>query len=174
MLQDKNNKEQPDNFNLETIAPELAKMNKTNPFMVPGNYFEKLPDEIMNTIRKPKRISPAELLYSIFLKRKINLAFIVSGIIVILAILIFNRSEEIIGDNQFFSNITLDDLLRENPEIIEYMDETFLVETLLAGSDQIIDFNSDNAMVNDTGISQDDLIDYLSDEEITTELMYEL
>jgi len=174
MLQDKNNKEQADKLNLEAIAPELAKMNKTNPFMVPGNYFEKLPDEIMNKIRVPKRISPAELLYTIFLKRKLNFAIIVSGIIVILAILFFNKSENITGENQFFSNITLDDLLRENPEIIEYMDETFLVETLLAGSVQVIDFNDDNVMVNDTGISQDDLIDYLSDEEITTELMYEL
>jgi hypothetical protein len=174
MLQDKNNKEQPDKFNLEAIAPELAKMNKTNPFMVPGNYFEKLPDEIMNKIRIPKRISPSELLYSIFLMRKLNFAIIVTGIILILAILIFNKSGDISANNQFLSNITLDDLLRENPEIIEYMDETLIVETLFAGSDQVIDFNSSNEFENDSSISEDDLINYLSDEEIATELMYEL
>lgn len=174
MLQNKNSEDQREGFNLEEIAPELAKMNKSNPFLVPGNYFEKLPVEILNKTRRSKRFSFPEVIQSLFLKRKFNLAVAFTGLIVIIAIIIFNKSEDISVNNQFFSNITLDDVLLESPEIIEYMDESLIVETLFAGSDQVIDFNSSNEFENDSSISEDDLINYLSDEEIATELIYEL
>lgn len=36
---------------LEDISPFLAKLKKENPFEVPANYFERLPDQIMEQAR---------------------------------------------------------------------------------------------------------------------------
>lgn len=44
---------------LEAIAPNLAKVEKKNPFKVPANYFSAFPDEMMEKIKALEQAEPA-------------------------------------------------------------------------------------------------------------------
>ncbi|MEO1514539.1 MAG: hypothetical protein AAFV95_05980 [Bacteroidota bacterium] len=45
---------------LSSLSPRLAKMKKDNPFEVPYNYFEKLPDDILQQWREEEQASQAK------------------------------------------------------------------------------------------------------------------
>lgn len=68
------------NHELNDIAPELNKMEKDNPFSVPANYFQELPQSIQQKIAHKKNSSPA---FSFFT----NPRFVLSGITTLLVII---------------------------------------------------------------------------------------
>jgi len=68
------------NKELHEIAPELKKLGKDNPFSVPQNYFQELPQSIQEKIVHKKNASPA---FSFFT----NPRFVFSGITTLLVII---------------------------------------------------------------------------------------
>jgi hypothetical protein len=86
---------------------------------------------------------------------------------------IYNPWKADVSD-QFLSNITLDDLLRESPEIIAEMENYLFIEILIADQTGEIIYSTGKSLEKDSSLSEEDLINYLKEEEISTELIYEL
>ncbi len=68
------------NNELHQIAPELNKLRKENPFAVPVDYFQELPQSIQQSISKEKKPSPVVSFFS-------NPRFVLSGITTFLVII---------------------------------------------------------------------------------------
>jgi len=174
MLNMKDKNTHKESFNPEEIAHNLAKIERSNPFRVPENYFEQLPVEVLlKTGMRKKRFCGAWITKILF-RPQYQLAFILAGIILILVIVVVNQNQTIEVKDEIFSNITLDDLLQESPEIIENMEDYFFFEDLVAESSSEFKVGMGESIFNDSIFTEDDLIDYLSEEEISTDLIYEL
>jgi hypothetical protein len=157
---------------LDGLAPQLSKLNKANPFKVPDNYFEKLPLEILFRINNPEKASTRKNLFLTFQHPKYSFAAAVTVILIVGSILLFHKPASIpyTGLTEF----TLDDILLENPDLIETMDETLLLETLASGSgDELINY-LDSTSVFNHAITDDQFIEYLSEENLTPDLLYDL
>jgi len=157
---------------LEELAPNLSKLKKSNAFKVPDNYFEKLPMEILFKVSQPEKVTAAEKLYSLFQQPKYSIAAAVAVLLIVISILLLNKPDSIV--TPVLVDFTLEDILLENPDLIETMDETLLLETLVAGSGEELDQYLDSTSVLNHGITDDELIEYLSGENMTPELLYDL
>jgi hypothetical protein len=152
----------------------LAKLDKKNPFRVPANYFDELPGRIMAKRRHTGKTSVIEGLMPFFSHPKYQLALVVGSLALVFSVLfIYNPWKADVSD-QFLSNITLDDLLRESPEIIAEMENYLFIEILIADQTGEIIYSTGKSLEKDSSLSEEDLINYLKEEEISTELIYEL
>lgn len=174
MLHKKEKNNPHEDFNWEETAPTLAKLKKRNPFNVPENYFEKLPIDILLRASHAKKVSFKGIITSVFHKPAYQIGFAVAAVVIILFALFFDRLDFTKEAVPVLSEISLDDLLLERPDIIEYMDDYYFIETLIARLDQEMSFMQDQGFENDTSLSDDELLDYLSDEDFATDILYEL
>jgi len=160
-------------INSKDFASELIKIEKEDPFNVPDGYFEKLANNIQEQVSSRSERIPIIEQILIFLKQpKYSLAtgFVIVLIIVGLFVFIKPADKEI----QLFSDITIEDILEESPELIYDMDESIILEVLFADNGDDIYNYFENDVFTDTTISDDEIIDYLIDENIETELIYNL
>ena len=167
----KNN--QDEHIDFKKFAPELSKIKKDNPFKVPDDYFDKLPEAIREKVASvTKKISIFEQFLLRFKQPKYSITTGLAFILIVVALFVFIKPAD--KEIQFLSDITIDDILEESPELIYDMDESIILEVLFAdNTDETYDyFESD--IYNDTTINEDEIIDYLSDENFETELLYNL
>jgi len=164
-----NKNEKYNNINPEESAHEFLKIKKENNFQVPENYFEELPQKIQEKItRKKVRFLPGSG-FNLFTKPARIIA--VGSLLAIVVIGLF----VIPGQNrkyaQQYIEISFEDIMKEEPGIIEYMDDQLLIEFASARMNQKemdyinIDLGFDSILL------QDDFFQYLTDEEIS-EIIY--
>jgi len=158
--------------NLDELAPGLSKIKKENPFRVPDGYFDKLPNIIQEKIIKPNTVSVWEQFFLLMKQPKYSVSLAVATMAIVLALFIFVKPD--VHEDEFLSDITIEDILRENPELIYSMDKSLIIEVLLAENGEDIRDYYDYNIESDTSISDDEIIDYLSDENFDTELIYNL
>jgi hypothetical protein len=159
-------------LDLEELAPNLSKLKKSYAFKVPDNYFEKLPMEILFKVSQPEKVTAAGKLYSIFQQPKYSIAAAVAVLLIVVTVMLFNKPDSVISP--VLVDFTLEDILLENPDLIETMDETLLLETLVAGSGEELDQFLDTTSVLNHGVDDEELFEYLSGESLTPELLYDL
>ncbi|MEZ5082813.1 MAG: hypothetical protein R2750_05125 [Bacteroidales bacterium] len=159
------------NERLEDISSLLAGIKRENPFRVPENYFDELPEKIR--IRLEQDGAKAE--GGIRLKTIKPLFYITSAaasILIFLSVWFFVKRDQEMSDA--FTGISFETLMNESPELIEYMDEHSLIDVLLVNSTEAIDFG-DVSLDLDSNLTNEDIYDYLYyDEEISNELLYNL
>ena len=161
-----------ENNNLQELAPEFSKIKKENSFKVPDGYFDSLPMKIQENISEPKNVSIWEQLIPILRQPKYSVSLAFISTIVIIGFMVLNKPD--ISESLYFSDITIKDVLQENPEMIYSLDESDLIEIMLASSDNnVADYFGSN-IESDSSITKDDIIDFLSDENFEMELLYNL
>jgi len=166
-------KNQDEHINFEEFAPELNRIKRDNPFMVPDGYFDKLPTSIQEKIESESHKSPNfEQIVTLFKQPKYSVTAGLTIVILIVAMVVFIKPSD--KETQFFSDITIDDIIDEYPEFIYYLDESIILEVLFAenGEDTYDYFRND--IYTDTTLTEDEIIDYLSDEKFETDLIYNL
>ena len=91
---------------------------------------------------------------------------------IIVALIVFVKPK--VQESIYLSDITIEDVLMGNPELIYNLDESTIIEIMFAetGNDVLNYF--DNNIKSDSSITEDDIINYLSDENFDTELLYNL
>lgn len=157
--------------NPEEFGSVLSKIKRENNFQVPENYFDELPQMIQEKVEHKEVRFSFESMFHYFLKpyRAIALgsmlAFFILGLFIIT-----NQDQE---NLQISYEISLEDLIQEYPDMIEYMDdEVFLDFAAAQMAQEDIDF-IDYEFGFDSIFYQDDVIPHLSDEEIS-EIIYNL
>lgn len=159
------------NERLENISSMLADIKKENPFRVPENYFDELPEKIRIRLEK----DGADAKGGIKMRPIKPLFYITSAaasILIFLSVWFFvNRAQEMPAA---LTGISFETLMTESPELIEYMDEQTLIDVLLVHSDETIEFGDVSSDL-DSSFTNEDIYDYLyDDDEISNELLYNL
>ena len=158
----KNNKDE--SQYLKDLAPNFSKIEKKNPFMVPNDYFEKLPSIIQQRCNEK---TLWEKRFSFILRPQYYVSVSLAVIVIIFILISYNKSNTqkiLIANNnniEYYAKfLTEQDIL----EIGDFDEET-LIEILLneTNSNKKISYISEYADYKD--ISADDIINYLSDEE---------
>ncbi len=157
--------------NPEKFGSELSKIKKENNFQVPENYFDDLPQMIQEKVNQKEVRFSFESMFLYFLKpyRVIALGSILA--LVILGLFIITNQEQ--ENLQMPYEISLEDLIQEYPEMIEYMDDEVLVEFAVAQMAQEDIYFIDFEFGFDSMLFQDDIIQHLSDEDIS-EIIFNL
>jgi hypothetical protein len=143
------------------MAPKLNSIQKTKPFKVNANYFDKLPEEIIAKITERENKSITKNLLNSLLMPRYAIPVAASIILILITIFVFDKPASVI--NYPLIQYSFDDILLESPEIIESMDESLLIETLFA----------ENGEENGSTLTLDELDDYLSEENLTPEIFNE-
>ena len=166
-------KSKDEHINFEEFAPELNKIKKQNSFKVPDGYFEELPTAIQEKVlTKSKGISIFEQFLILLKQPRYSLTTGLAFILIIIGLFVFIKPAD--QEFQLFSDITIDDILEESPELIYDMDESIIIEILFAENGQETYDYYENEIYTDTTITEGEIIDYLSDENFETELIYNL
>ena len=157
---------------LGNFAPELSKIKKENPFRVPKNYFNELPMAIQQKVSKSKQISVWERFTQLIKKPEYSITFAIVATAFIVALALFIKPD--VQKDEFISEITVEDIIKEYPEFISSIDESMIIELLFVDNNYEIEDYFNTNIESDSSISEDDIIDYLSDENFDTELFYNL
>jgi hypothetical protein len=146
------------NENSESIRELFQGIKRESPFSVPEGYFEKLPLTIADRIGKPK-VNP---LVSVMkrLSLKPGYAAGLAGIITIIVFLFFTVFNKSKNEIQIIPDITLTEVLQENPYFFDDVNEEDIIEIFLANSDDERD------LFRNSDISDGEVIEYLSDEDM--------
>ncbi len=159
-----NNKDE--SQNLKDLAPNLSEINRKNPFIVPDDYFDKLPSIIQQRCNeKTGKTSWTKKIN--FILRPQYYVSISLAVIVIAFILISkhnsNTQKILIASNniEYYTRFLTDEDILE----IGDFDEEILTETLVneTNSNEEISYISENTDYKN--ISADDIINYLSEED---------
>ncbi|MCD4746813.1 MAG: hypothetical protein K8R58_10995 [Bacteroidales bacterium] len=162
--------------NLKDLAPNLSKIEKINPFKVPDEYFDNLPTIIQEKINIKQQITLWDRFYQFILRPQYSIAVSLTFAAIVLVIY-FTTRDNSNNDNSILANMTWEEILNENPNIINYFNESMLVEMLISKADNSdIDqsLKTDEAIINDTSISTDDMIEYLMEENYEMSEIYDL
>lgn len=148
-------------------SQNLQGMPKENPFQVPDGFFEEQQARIKERVFADHQQG---VIRSVFRNPKYVIAFAGIAATVILLISIFNRSD--LDGTEQLSDITLEQLMEEDPEYLYSMDELEMIDVLFTNSDFSASdvFGMDENQ--DSGTDQETMIDYLIEEEISTESLY--
>lgn len=157
---------------LKDLAPLQFINGKTNPFKVPENYFDNLPLEILFKTTNLTRVTRVKRLSWDFIQPKYAIASAIVLILIIVSIIIVSRS--VPTGKQELADFTLEEILLENPDLIESMDDDLLLECLFASAreDKVTEFDSISFI--DKGINNSELLEFLSQEYLTPDLFYNL
>lgn len=130
----------------------LPGIKRENPFAVPDGYFEKLPVAIADRISKPQKTVMGR-----FLQKPGYVAGVAGfiAIVVVLFFTVFNRNE---NELQPVPDITMTEILQENPDFFDNVDEDDIIEIFIANLDDEKD------IIWNLDISDDEVIEYLSDD----------
>lgn len=159
------------NEKLKEISPFVASLKRNNPFQVPENYFEELPDKIKARLEKNKTNTKSGI-KSRPIKPLFYITTAAASILIFLSVWFFTNREKEMPVS--FTDITFETLMNESPELIEYIDENTLIDALFVYSTEAIEF-SDVSLDSDSSLTNEDIFEYLdNDEEISSELLYNL
>lgn len=151
---------------LEELSPNLAKLKKGNPFRVPANYFEQLPDQIMEqakwtrvekSVEEVSAVSWLDRIKSAFvflLKPQVALAAL--GIVAITWTVIFTMNETEEG-GMVLADQSIDAVT--DAYVLDHIDE-FEIEDLA-----LLAFEEENPAAG-----MDDLMD-IDEEEVIDEIL---
>lgn len=155
-----NNKKKNINDNLNDIDTVLSKIDKTNPFVVPDDYFDNLPLIIQEKCIKKNNISSLSKIIEYFLipKHSISLAFGMA-LIIVSSIFVFNNFNIVSSDTLNNSLSYIENIIKEDYDV-NNIDESLIVETLLS---EIEYSDISNIQLNTNDVNTDNIIDYLSD-----------
>ena len=157
--------------NPEGFTPELSKIKKENNFQVPENYFAELPQRIQEKAAKKKVQFSFSSIYNYFTKPV--QAIVVGSVMAIILIGLFVISNQKREDIQLTVEFSFEDILREYPDMIEYMDDHLLIEFVAARMNDL-DMNMFDLEPGFVSILlEDEWILNISNEEII-EIMYNL
>lgn len=170
-MNEKKNTDQTDKVKNENSFSFPESLKRENPFRVPGNYFEQLPQNIQEKIDRIEESEKKVSMFTISRNKRIYISLAAASVLLLISLWMFWLPGE--STTSVFPNISLEQLLDESPEIIEGMDESLLIETLLAGVNENIDFSKLD-FSSDTVISDEGILDYLNDENFSTDLLYNL
>ncbi len=135
---------------------------KENPFVVPEGYFNALPTKIQEKIAIVKHESFWSWAMKSIWKPAYAVTLSVIAVLLVVTFLFFHRTSS--TSSSSFSDITFNDLMNENPELVENMDESLLVEAFASVNSDASQQYLENQFDNDINVSQDKLIEYLSDD----------
>jgi hypothetical protein len=161
------------NINLDKEASFLNKTQKTNPFVVPEDYFDELPGKIQEKIAAK---TSAKTVYTGFISNKWQYKILAAFFLVILIIgsVLLIRSPET-GTEGYQVDLTLDDIIDENNDVMIDFDETLLMEILFAENNGYSDYSDlESSLDNLDDIPSDDMIDFLIEENNIQDLVYDL
>ena len=173
----KNKKEVQDE--LSSISPMLSKMKQEqeDPFRVPHNYFEQLPDDIMRQLKAEAAPEPAKtqgiswidrMLESltVLLQPRMAVAFASMALLIVAAFFFLQSPGE---ESPYVAEIQEDISEQEIAAYIEANIDEFDAELLFAESDSPYEDLQDNSLeVEDEELDEymDDLIDELDESEL--------
>jgi hypothetical protein len=158
----------------QKLSKLFSETNEKNPFSVPADYFESLPSKIQERIAVDKRV-PFLTNIAIRLKQPIwSVSISGAAVIILLTILFFPKTDKTPDfDNQVF---TLEEILNSEPGIIYEMDESQIIEVLIARSGNEDKHKPEEGfnIKKDTSFSDDEIIDYLLENGIDESTIYNL
>ncbi len=157
---------------LKDLAPRLVRTGKTNPFKMPENYFDKLPSEILFKTANLTSVPVTKRLFWNFIQPKYAVAAAIVVVFIIVSIFFIGR--QVSTGTRELAGFSLEEILTENPELIEAMDDDLLFETLIASANAEIITELDSASFIGQGINNIDLMEFLSEEYLTPDLLYNL
>ena len=167
-------------FNTDGQNPEILKLREENPFVVPENYFDDLPNTIMEKIHS--NYAKRSRSISLYIQKLKPAYYLAASLVILIAITVFilrterfdaNRDmvalswDEIAGDDYFvysdFNIYNIIDALVYSNEIIDYH--------LLSVS---IDLSTDVYTEEDSAENSDAIIEYLIDEDFVADYILDL
>ncbi len=148
----------------------LAGISKGNPFTVPEGYFDRLPVMISERLKEKKENHFYRIVKSMNYRPRLALATVgIVTVVLISLFLISNHSNEALPD---ISDISISDILQDNPDFFNSVEESDILNILFANLEDDQNFLSD---LEFSDITDDELIEYLSNDDIETdELLYNL
>ncbi|RLD61293.1 MAG: hypothetical protein DRJ05_02935 [Bacteroidetes bacterium] len=173
-MKNKNTHNNSKNKTSQGPASFLSGAKATNPFSVPGDYFETLPAQIQERIAEKKQV-PFFNQIAIRIKQPTYSIPIAGIAAIIFLVILFTTNPDKNQDYQMPA-FTLEEILNSEPEFLYEMSESQLIEVLMADNDfedNTISF-PESLIKNDTGLSDEDIIDYLSGEEFNETIIYNL
>jgi|WetSurMetagenome_2_1015567.scaffolds.fasta_scaffold427051_1 hypothetical protein len=167
----------------DKLSPLLQNLKKENPFQLPENYFEALPDQINSRIKSLKEKPTNQ---SSFFSRPLYPILAVAAMFGLVALMFFllipskktGETEKLANNSENYNAI--EDYLINNANIDEesivnaIIDEDNNTPFILIGDSTLINNDSipkQNTIVfpSDTSISKDDILQYLLDEDLDIE-----
>lgn len=138
------------------------------PFSVPKDYFENLPNQIVDRINLATKPS----LISLFTNRISQPAWTISSLIILIVVVltsiwVYNTNNNFYHQDQ---ELTLEEVLEEFPYFYDDIDESEIITFLMAENDEaFMDFYFENIHIE--SVHEDDIIEYLFNENIDNELI---
>lgn len=172
-METKNDKYNSENKNnSKEIATQFSSIEKLNPFQVPDKYFEDLPSVIQEKAAQTEVSVFSSMFKWVSGHPKYSISLGMATISIVLLIVFISQPQN--KSSVSFADITIEDILIESPEFIYYMDESEIIDVMIALSD--IDLNSFYLpdLETDNDITEEDLIDYLDNENFETNILYNL
>jgi hypothetical protein len=155
---------------LKIPVPTPAGMENENVFRVPDHFFEEQQLRIKEKVSNLKSTSVRLRLTSLITQPRysVSLLAITTAIIILLSVFLSHEENRL----DYFSGITLEQLMKENPEWILSIEESELIEMLYSNS-EIFGFEVFNLEKNlDPSIQEAEIIEFLINEDITIESLY--
>lgn len=158
--------------NIQKVAPILFEIDKSNPFQVPGDYFEDLPSRIQQNAGA-ERVSIISRFQSwIYQHPKYSVSYGISLVIAIVFVIFVSWPDHM--QSYSFAEITIEDVLEGSPEIIYDLTESQIIDILLVDNEMEVDVFSTIDILFEDSLTREDLIEYLNSESFETELLYNL
>ncbi len=154
---------------LKDFAPNLSKIEKRNPFVVPDNYFDKLQNSIQEKCKAKENKSFFGRYFAFVIK--LQYSFVISLIVIAVIFVSYFVYKQYSNEKNLSNNylISWQDVVNYE-DLNDDIDESTLVETLLSEKQNNLTKNNNyidvnNSLINDTNISTNDVIDYLNGED---------
>ncbi len=143
---------------LQQIAPQLAKIEKKQPYQVPANYFEELPQAIQKEISlQNQRPKIWEWLYQLIVQPQYRLAVAVFVAVFIAGFYYFNYNT--MNPAPEFNQLALEEMDTYINDNLDDFDESLLLENSMAMLDE-----STESAVEEMELTDEEIEDYLIDE----------
>jgi hypothetical protein len=151
---------------------EAYGISKQNLFSVPEAYFDRLPVKIREKISA----EPKPAISKYFLKWKFKPGYSIAAVsvfVVLIAVVVFFNSDQEASRNGF-ADLTVEQVVSEEPGILEYTNDYLLFDMLYSMSESEIDeiLTAENGF--ETDMTNEEIYNYLTDEELSSELFYNL
>ncbi len=160
---------------------DLEKIRKDNPFLVPADYFEKLPGIISK--RKEDMTAGKYRITAFSLQRVRPAYYIAAAFIIVIATTMFIFKSQLFNNgNTTLAELSWEEVVSDDYFVYAELSEYNLIEALISTNDYNSfepseDFNLPDEIYtteNDSNISSDDIIEYLYNEEIDIDEIYDL
>jgi len=153
------------NINDKEESEFLSSIKKENPFSVPENYFEFLPQEITEGCHKPINASNRKSYF--FFQPEIAYSFAAITVLIFTILFFINKGDVASGSSELSSEeITY---ILQNPEHYN-IEESVISEGLLAGFES----SSDETTISEFEISDEEAQSYLEDNSELNNIINEL